>query len=576
MTEPRIKILPEDLINKIAAGEVVERPASVVKELIENSIDAGATKITVEIQNAGRKLIRVSDNGCGMTKEELSLAIQRHSTAKISKLDDLFNIQTLGFRGEALPSIASVSNLEVRSRVMGEEAGMEAGMEAGSQLKIEGGKEIKTEDIGCPPGTTITIKDLFFNTPARKKFLKSPATEMGHIGNIVSKYTMAFPQIAFELISDGKPLLSSPGSGNLKDAVMAVYGVDLLKQLTETEFNFNHGKVYGLISRPTLSRIDKTYENFYVNGRYVRNFLLNRALEEAYRTLIPNNRYPVAVLFIEIDRKQVDVNVHPTKREVKFVKTQEVMDAVRSAVSKTLQNVQGPTSNVAGARDFGLDKEWKPGMADVLFDVQGPMSNVAIEEVSFEVSAVQPLIPIYQYKDTYIICTDGEDLVLIDQHAAHERILYDQLSHELQVAGHQSLLIPETIELTTKEMVVLQDNIGYLKSLGFDLEEFGNNSFILRSVPAIATKAPPKQLLTDIISEIQNLGKSAQMDIKQENIRKLIACHSAIKAGDKLTAQEMNQLIKDLYTTENPLTCPHGRPTMFRITEEELKKRFGR
>ncbi len=570
--QSRIQILPEDLINKIAAGEVVERPASVVKELIENSIDAAATRITVDIQSAGRKLIRVSDNGQGMTKDELSLATQRHSTSKISKLDDLFNIQTLGFRGEALPSIASVSKLEVRSRVKGEEAGMDAG----SQLKVEGGKLGRVEDTGCPVGTTVSVKDIFFNTPARKKFLKSPTTEMGHIGNIVSKYAMSFPKIAFELISDGKPLLSSPGSGKLEDAVMAVYGVDLLKELTEAELNFNHGKVHGLISRPTLSRIDKTYENFYVNGRYVRNFLLNRALEEAYRTLIPSNRYPVAILFIDIDPKQIDVNVHPTKREIKFLKTQEVMDAVRESVTMALQGVQGPMSNVASAKDLGRwtvdvgqDKEWKPEMADVLFPAER-------QEIELEVSAVQPLIPIYQYKDTYIICTDGEELVLLDQHAAHERILYDQLSRQSSVAGRQSLLIPETLELNPKEAALLQENIEYLRGLGFDLEEFGNNSYILRSVPAVATKASPKQLLADIISEIQNLGKSVQLEIKQESIRKLIACHSAIKAGDKLTTQEMNQLIKDLYTTQNPLTCPHGRPTMIRFGEEELKKRFGR
>lgn len=572
--QSRIQILPEDLINKIAAGEVVERPASVVKELIENSIDAGATRITVDVQSAGRKLIRVSDNGQGMSKKEVKLAIERHSTSKISKLDDLFNIQTLGFRGEALPSIASVSRLEVRSGVKGEEAGMEAG----SRLYVEGGKETKSEDIGCPIGTTVTVKDLFFNTPARKKFLKSPATEMGHIGNIVSKYAMAFPNVAFEFISDGKPLLSSPGSGNLKDAVMAVYGVDLLKQLTETEFNFNHGKVFGLISRPTLSRIDKTYENFYVNGRYVRNFLLNRALEEAYRTLIPNNRYPVAILFIDIDPKQIDVNVHPTKREIKFVKTQEVMDAVTLSVRDSLSKFKEYQNIRASERDdqrIGISDEqmekqsWKLEMADVLF----PATR---QEIELEVSAVQPLIPVYQYKDTYIICTDGEDLVLIDQHAAHERILYDQLGHESRVTSRQSLLMPETIELPSKEIGILQENIEYLKTLGFDLEEFGNNSFILRSVPALATKASPKQLLTDIISELQNLGKSAQLEIKQENIRKLVACHSAIKAGDKLSTQEMNQLIKDLYSTENPLTCPHGRPTMVRLTEEELRKRFAR
>jgi DNA mismatch repair protein MutL len=564
----RIQVLPEDLINKIAAGEVIERPASVAKELIENSIDAAATRISVEVQDSGRKLIRVSDNGSGMGKEELSLAIQRHSTSKINCLDDLFNIQTLGFRGEALPSIASVSKMELRS--------CQNGGGRGNQLKVEGGKLVSLEEAGCPTGTSAIIKDLFFNTPARKKFLKSPATEMGHIGDIVSKYALANPQIAFELVSDGKPLLSSPGTGKLKDAVLAVYGIDLLKGLIELTSE-GDTRIRGLISRPTLTRIDKTYENIYVNGRYVRNFLLSRALEEAYRTLIPNNRYPVAVLFLNIDPKQIDVNVHPAKREIKFLKTQEVMEAVRDCVAKALQNVQCPTSNVESAKDLGLAKEWKPEMADALFDVQGPRSNVVIQDAAFEVTAVQPLFSIYQHKDTYIICTDGEDLVLIDQHAAHERVIYNQLNCPTSnVQSRQPLLIPETIELNPKESIILQENIDYLRNLGFDLEEFGNNSYILRSVPAVAAKSSAKQLLIDIISELQNAEKSAQLEIKQETIRKLIACHSAIKSGDKLSNQEMNQLIKDLYASENPLTCPHGRPTMLRITEEELKKHFAR
>lgn len=550
MVERRIKILSEDLINKIAAGEVVERPASVAKELIENAIDAGATRIKVEVQSAGRKLIRVSDNGCGMSTEEIALALERHTTSKISKLEDLFNIQTLGFRGEALPSIASVSRTKIDPNPSG-------------------------------AGVTVTVKDLFWNTPARKKFLKSPATEMGHIGDIVSKYAMAKPEIAFELISDGKPLLSSPGTGNLKDAVLAVYGVDLIRELVE--FSSDGAiQVSGLVSRPTLTRIDKSYENFYVNGRFVRNFLLNRALEEAYRTLIPNNRYPVGIVFIRIDPKQIDVNVHPTKREIKFVRTQEVMDAVRDAVAGGLAQVSPEYQRISGPegeyQNISISEEqgWKPEMADVLFSVSGQASPVRGQELEFEVSAVQPLFPVYQLKQTYIVATDGEELALIDQHAAHERILYDRLGKNPDAQGRQALLLPETIELSPKESAALQENLAYLAGLGFDLAEFGNNSFILRAVPAVATRAAAKQMLADILAELQSLGRSAQLEIKQESIRKLIACHSAVKAGDALTAQEMNQLIKDLYSTENPLTCPHGRPTMVRISQEELKKRFAR
>jgi len=453
----------------------------------------------------------------------------------------LFNIKTLGFRGEALPSIASVSKLRIEPNPSG-------------------------------AGVTVESKDLFCNVPARKKFLKSDTTEVGHIGEFVSKYAMAYPQIAFKLVSDGKTLISSSGNGKLIDAILSIYGAELARELVEIDSQFQPGRIFGFASRPTLSRIDKNYETFYVNGRFVRNFLLNRALEEAYRTLIPGNRYPVGILFIDIDPRQVDVNVHPTKREVKFLKTQEVMNAVTAAAVKCLsqfkehQNIRIPACRQAGQMG---ENQRISGTMDVFFPVVS-------QSIELEVTAVQPLIPIYQFKQTYIIATDGEELVLIDQHAAHERILYDRLGHESRVTGRQSLLIPETLDLRPEEAAILRENIVYLKDLGFELEEFGGNSFILRSVPAISSKVLARQLLIDIVSELQASGKSVGLQVKQENIRKLIACHSAIKAGDSLTREEMNQLIKDLYATQNPLTCPHGRPTLFRITEEELKKKFGR
>jgi DNA mismatch repair protein MutL len=562
MTENRIKILPEDLVNKIAAGEVVERPASVVKELIENSIDAGATQIMAEVQEAGKKLIRISDNGCGMVEEEIKIAFARHSTSKINSLEDLFNIKTLGFRGEALPSIASVSKTELGPNPSGQ-------------------------------GITAEVKNLFYNTPARKKFLKSNATELGHIGDIVSKYTLAYPQIAFKFTSDSKPLLASPGTGKLIDAILAVYGPELVKDLIEVDFAFPAGRAFGFVSRPTLSRIDKNYESFFVNRRYVRNFLLNRALEEAYRTLIPNNRYPVGIIFIDIDPKQVDVNVHPTKREVRFVNNQAVMDAVTAAVKNALSNVFEAGSWDKGKEASHVPERYMAGMEvgsaklgigsfdrlpmtniDTGILTQIPISN--FQEAKLEITAVQPLIPIYQLKNMYIIATDGEELALIDQHAAHERIVYDQLNSHSPVPSSQSLLIPETVELSPSEAVTLLNNIDYLKELGFEIEEFGSGSYILRSVPAVSLKVPAKQLLSDIVSELRDMGKSVQLEVKRENIRKLVACHSAIKAGDKLTSQEMNQLIRDLYATNNPATCPHGRPTMIRVTEGELLTRFRR
>jgi len=553
MEKPSIKLLPEDLINKIAAGEVVERPASVAKELIENAIDAGSTRIVIEIQEAGKKLIRVSDNGCGMSEEEIKLALQRHSTSKIGSLDDLFNIQTLGFRGEALPSIASVSKMKI-------------------------------EKNPSAQGITVEVKDLFYNTPARRKFLKANSTEIGHIGDIISKYAMADPQIAFKFISDGKTLLNSPGTGQLIEALAAVYGPELAQGLIELSSTFAAGKIFGFVSRPNISRIDKNYETFYVNKRYIRNFLLNRALEEAFRTLIPNNRYPVALLFIDIDPHEIDVNVHPTKREIKFLKTQEVMDAVNNAVKTALSKVIEPGIEV-GSKAWQAESfdqlpttNYETGQLTAHLNLSDfPEPPFALQEQEFRISSVQPLIPLFQFKQTYIIATDGEELVLIDQHAAHERILYDQLSRESTGGSNlQSLLIPETIELNLAEAEVLKNNIEYLKSIGFGIEEFGNNSFILRAVPAVAAKAAVKQLLFDLISELQEMEKSVQLEVKKERMRKLVACHSAIKAGDKLNHIEINQLIRDLFAAQNPLTCPHGRPTMVRVTEQELKKRFGR
>lgn len=543
MNAKPIKVLPEDLINKIAAGEVVERPASVVKELIENSIDAGASRIVIEIQDAGKKLVRVSDDGCGMTEDEIKVALERHSTSKINSFEDLFNIKSLGFRGEALPSIASVSKMKVALNPSG-------------------------------AGITAEVKTLFYNTPARKKFLKSNTTELGHIGDIISKYVLAFPNIAFKFVSDGKPLIAFSGTGKLADAILAVYGPDLIKDLIEIDHPFAAGRVFGFASRPTLSRIDKNYESFFVNRRYIRNFLLNRALEDAYRTLIPNNRYPVGIIFIDVDPKQVDVNVHPAKREVKFANNREVMDAVRGAAAKALGNIQENQNTCLPAGTVNISEriEWKPGAMDSFFSA----APLAMQEIAMEVSAVQPLIPIYQLKQTYIIATDGEELALIDQHAAHERILYDQLGLQSSVVCCQTLLAPETLEFMPSEAITLSENVGYLNKLGFEIEEFGSNSFILRAVPAVSIKVPAKQLISDIIADLRETGKSVQLEVKQENIRKLVACHSAIKAGDKLTNQEMNQLIRDLYATQNPLTCPHGRPTMIRLAEEELAAKFGR
>lgn len=540
----KIHILPEDLINQIAAGEVIERPASVVKELVENSIDAKATKITVEVQGSGKKLIRVSDNGSGMTKEEIKLSLQRHSTSKLKTLDDLFNIQTLGFRGEALPSIASVSKLEIEPNPSGS-------------------------------GITAKVKDLFYNTPVRNKFMKSPVTEMGHIGDIVSKSALAFPEISFEFISDGKTLLQTPGTGILRDAILSIYGLDLAKGLIAHEANYSFGKVFGFLSQPTFTRVDKTHETFFVNQRYIKNFLLNRALEDGYRTLIPNNRYPIAIIFIEIDPALVDVNVHPAKREVKFQKTNEVMEAIRQFVKQALENTK-PAMDLREIPCGSLSWQNKNDLessTEILFNATlEPYENPFFSNDEPSVQAGPQ--PIFQFKNTYILAIDQDELIFIDQHAAHERVIYDQLSQTTKTQGQQTALIPETIALNVQEIALLQENLKYLGDLGFDLEEFGANTYKISSVPTISAKTSAKQMIQDILGELRALGNSAALEIKQENIRKMIACKSAIKAGDKLTFEEMNNLIKQLQATANPQTCPHGRPTIFKLSQADLAKKF--
>ena len=532
--------MPEDLVNKIAAGEVVERPASVVKELVENSIDAGASQIVVEIEDGGKKLIRIADNGCGMSEKEIELALQRHSTSKIQSVDDLFNIHTLGFRGEALPSIASISNLKITRNPTA--------------------------------GLTIEVREIFYNTPVRRKFLKSNATEIGRCGDIIAKYILAYPGISFKFLSDGKALLASHGTGKLQEAVAAVYGATIAKELLPVEHEFGAGKVTGLISRPTVSRIDKNYENFFVNARYVRNFLLNRSLEDAFRTYIPNGRYPISVLMVEIDPVQVDVNVHPTKIEVKFMKNQEVMDAVRSAVKKALEQVS-PTPASETVNYPQHIAEWEPQMSEAFFPSE-EISPVFAEPT--EISAKQPLIPLYQLQRSYIVATDGKSLSVIDQHAAHERIIYDRLSRTERAIDRQTLLIPETLEFELPLAVAIKTNLVELQKLGFEIDEFGQNSFIVRAVPALTGKVPATTLLSDIASDLRTLGQSEQLTIRQENLRKSLACHSAIKAGEQLTSQEMAALIRDLFLTENPTTCPHGRPLIFTVSEAEILKKFHR
>lgn len=548
-----IKLLDDSTISKISAGEVIERPSSVVKELVENSIDAGADSISIEISDGGKKLIKVSDNGSGMSRSDAELSVERHATSKISDAADLFRISTLGFRGEALASIASVSRFELETG---------DGRE-GTDIKLEGAKKKNISSSGRPKGTTVTIEDLFFNTPARLKFQKSKGTETSHIIDTVSRFILSRPNIAFKLTSDGQTLLSSIGSGKLQDAISSVHGNDMAKAMTDV--NGEGGKVRGYVSQPVVTKSDRYGESFMVNGRFVRNMLISKALEEAYKNLIPQGKYPIAVLFIDVDPAEVDVNVHPAKREIKFANADRVMKAVTSAVASALSK----TGVEASSRPYssGWTVSLNPAIPETI-----QIMDTATNEPQMTQSRSEPL---FQLALTYIITSDGDDLVMIDQHAAHERIMYEKIKNK-KVTGTQDLLVPISVELDPHEFTLLSDNIQEMEELGFNAEVFGKDTVLIRGIPAMLECRDLEGVISEIIAEIGRSFKIDTVEERREAVFKMMACKAAVKAGDKLSYQEMDGLIGELKRTSNPTTCPHGRPTMVRISRSEIEKMFGR
>jgi DNA mismatch repair protein MutL len=563
----KIIVLDETLISKIAAGEVIERPASVVKELVENSIDAGAKKISVEIKDGGKRSIKVVDDGGGMGPEDARLAVERHATSKLKSADDLFSIRTLGFRGEALPSIAGISKFELITNDGGSN---------GSKVVIDGGKSRPIESSGSPAGTTVTVEDLFYNTPARLKFQKGKTTEVSHITEIVSKFILSNPQISFDLKSDGKKILSSIGSGNLLEAVASVYGTDMAKAMLEVRDKgqgISDIKVHGYVSQPVITKSDRYGESFFVNGRFVRNMLLSRALENAYRTLIPNDKYPIAVIFVDIDPKEIDVNVHPTKREVKFAKPDVAMNAITSAVASALGEVTAGGSKQYDRSQYFGHNEWKPEMMSILEKL--PMNND-----QFQIDPRSPITDskaetLIQLNLTYIMSIQGEDLVIIDQHAAHERIMYEKFKNRT-VGGTQNLLVPKTIEMDPREFALISGNLDEISDLGFDIEIFGKNTVNVRGVPAALGAQNIDTSISEILSELSSSFSIKSIDERREAVWKMMACKAAVKAGDRLSYDEMSALLKELYGTSNPTTCPHGRPTLVRISRSSMEKMFGR
>lgn len=568
----KIKILDESTINLIAAGEVIDRPASIVKELIENSLDAGSKNIVVEILGSGQQYVKVSDDGYGMTKDDLLLAVERHATSKIDNSSDLFNIKTYGFRGEALPSIAGISKLNISTKQSNENI-------TGVNIIIEGGNIIGIEEKGVPNGTTITVKDVFYNLPVRKKYVKKEITEFSHIYNVVEKYIIARPDVKFKLVHNESEIISSLGNGRLYDALILLYGVILKDKLIELEKESNSISVKGYIGNPQISYLNRTKESVFVNGRHVYAPVITRAIEEGYKNIIPNGRYPFAVVFIDIDPRKIDVNVHPAKKEIRFEKINEVLSIVKNAIKNAMEEsgieiandsyVDSSQKDIASFKDGDfVEKLWTSDELKSDFEF---MSLNNTEMINYENE------PCFQYKDTYLVTIIEDQLVVIDQHTAHERILYERLSEsDVEKVHCQELLLPLNITVSPIEKKIVLDLKEELGKLGYLIEEFGNNEFIIRSVPAEIYEKDHANILKDLIEEFKEDKSMKNYESIREKILITISCKSAVKAGYSLKYGEMIKLIIDLKNTKNPYTCPHGRPIIYKITEDTLQKIFKR
>ncbi|MHB8986611.1 MAG: DNA mismatch repair endonuclease MutL [Eubacteriales bacterium] len=579
-----IIILDELTANQIAAGEVVERPVSVVKELVENSLDAGAGKISLDISDGGLKEITVIDDGSGMEEEDLPLAFERHATSKIKSAADLNRITTLGFRGEALPSIAAVSRVTVTTRPHNCISGM--------RVEIKGGVLMSKGAFGHPAGTTVQVDDLFFNTPARKKAMKNAATEGGLCADLISRLALARPDVSFELRVKGRRVFFAPGTGNIIDAVAAVYGAGQSREMVPVQVKGENFRVRGYAGKPTLHRSSRSYQTIIINGRYVRCPAITTALEEVYRNMIPAGRKPAAVLAVDIDPLLLDVNVHPAKQEVRLLEEERVAgliaEALKAALSDgfavpALKKVPPTTMRTWGIEPY---KE-SPVQMPFAFPVAKNTKAMEIPGEAAECRAVYSpspekafpeLIPIAQLMPTYILARGSEGLYIIDQHAAHERILFEKFLGRAMSVGSasQALLIPAMIELTPREAEILISEILWLKDAGFIVEHFGGNTFLLRGVPVYFPTGREKDIFIDMLSIFEKPGARLERNDFLARLSTRLACIEAVKSGGKMSIQAMEELLGQLARAEKPLACPHGRPTIVHISYRELDSRFKR
>jgi DNA mismatch repair protein MutL len=566
MTERRsIRVMPPDLAQKIAAGEVVERPASAVKELLDNAIDAGASQISVEVREAGLKLLRVTDDGEGIAPEDLPLAFMSHATSKIVDLDDLEHLVTLGFRGEALPSIAAVARVEVQTK--------SRGASLGTRFNVEYGEERDSGTCASPGGVRITVSDLFGNVPARRKFVRSLRAEGGQIQAVLMQYALSRPGIKFNLSIDGRVTFRSPGTGRLADAVAAVHGPDVLPDMIPVAMEERGINVHGLCSKPALTKVNRGGLNVFVNGRTIQNRSLLFALEEAYSGFLMHGRHPVAAIHLTLPAEEVDANIHPSKSEVRFARDREVHGVLHRAIANSLLEMR--------LRETGAGEALE---ADAFAPVEGAAQPDLLPQAESQepLPESQPLMQglpalrvFGQANSTFIIAEGPAGLYMIDQHAAHERILYDLFDEQLSAGAVQSqaMLEPVSLSLTPEQMLALDENLDLLSEAGFALEPFGTDACLVRAIPALAGKGGPADLVNEVLNELQAAPETGSA---RERALAAMACKAAVKAGAALDVQEMRELVARLERTPRPATCPHGRPTMIHLSHTQLEREFGR
>ncbi|MFA5948186.1 MAG: DNA mismatch repair endonuclease MutL [Candidatus Gracilibacteria bacterium] len=588
---PSIKILSENLVNQIAAGEVIERPASAIKELIENSLDSGANNIIVDIKDGGKLLISVSDNGCGMNEEDLKLSIQRHATSKISKEADLWNISTMGFRGEALASICSIAKLTIKTR--------QKGTDFGIQLDCEGSEISNISKCAMSEGTYVIAKDLFYNTPARQKYLKQTSTELSHITSVFNTIALSNPNVSFKLIHNDKIVSDLPKTTDLISRISDIFGKATSEAMFEIFYGGSDFKIQGFVGKPAISRSTNSYQYFFVNNRPIQHFVLANAIREAFSSMLMENKKPVFIINITIDPSLIDVNVHPRKIEIRFEDQQSIIKTmygcVKSAIEKTNLTPLGFTEskrymNDKFPEDFSKSSNfYREKNVNSSFDFK-PHQGLVNDALSFtkefsekrEISGIEnidiPLRAVSQIFNAYIVAQSDEGIVLIDQHAAHERVRFEQLMDQFskQEKSIQSLILPLEIEMSNSEHILISENINIFENLGFEISDFGGKSFVINAIPAFLVNEDVDVVIKGVLDDITNEKSPTKFQGKKEMIINYMACRSAIKFGKSLSLSEMQALIAQLDKLKMPYTCPHGRPTMVKFTKDELDKMFGR